>query len=376
MKRLVAVLLPAILLSSHLICFAQNSGKSNQEIVIGERFSLFSKALNEDREVFISLPSNYNRNQHKYPVIFVLDAEYLFEITNGIVKIKVSRNEMPESIVVGIPNSPGKRYDMAMPLSYPDGRTFFGDADGKKIKDYLKFVGEELNNYLENNYKVNPHRTIIGMSPTFGPVLEAFWNQPDLFDGYIVLAAELAVKTTSGKTIQERVLHAIQEPERSKCAVYIGKASDDLKRRPKEEALAYVELNQRLERTANPKINYRIEILKNENHYGMATLGIKHGLENIYPFSTWTIPYRDFWEARNPAKEIRQFYDKLSAQYGFEILPLEDSFYAAQTLSGTARRLKRQGKNKEAQEVLQLALKYYPNSPYLKRMYSDTTSSE
>lgn len=362
------VLVWTLAMLSILPSIAQNQ---KDQIVIGEKTSLHSEALGEEREVAISLPSNYGRNIHSYPVIIVLDAEYLFEVTNAIVKIKASRNEMPESIVVGIPNNTGKRYDMAMHLSYPDGRTFFGNADGKRIKSYLEFFRKELIPFLEENYRVNHHKTIIGMSPTFGPVLEAFWNEPDLFDGYIVLASELAVKTNSGKTIAERVLEAIQDKSRTKSAIYIGKASDDLKRRPKEEALTYVELNQKLESTANSNINYKIEILEDENHYGMSISGIEHGLENIYPYSLWNVPYRDFWNAENPAEEISIFYDNLSDHYGFEIIPLEDSFYAAQTLSGTIRRLNRQGRSKEVRDVLELAIAYYPNSPEFQKNDSD-----
>ncbi len=374
MKRIFGLSLFLLFLSCQSPDLTDNAQSPGKEIVIGERFSLFSKALNENRDIFISLPANYDRNVHSYPVIIVLDGEYLFEITNSIVKIKASRNEMPESIVVGIPNNTGKRYDMAMQLSYADGRTFFGDADGKKIKDYLTFFRKELLPFLEKKYRVNTHKTIIGMSPTFGPVLEAFWNEPDLFDGYIILAAELAITTPSGKTIEERVLEAIQDKQRAKGAIYIGKASDDLKRRPKEEGLAYIELNQQLENTAKPNINYKIEVLENENHYGMSISGIEHGLENIYPYETWTVPYRDFWNSKSPAKEIKVFYDSLSDHYGFEILPLEDSFFAAQTLSGTARRLERQGRKKELKEVLELALKYYPNSHQLNEMYSAITT--
>ncbi len=371
MKRVYPYLLLLIFLSCQPTEITQDEKEVSKEIVIGEKLNLFSETLNENREIFISLPPNYERNVHAYPIIIVFDAEYLFELTNSIVNIKTSRNEMPESIVIGIPNSTNKRYDMAMELSRPDGRTFFGDADGKEIKNYLTFIRKELLPYLERSYRINKHKTVIGMSPTFGPVLEAFWNQPDLFDGYIILAAELALKTSSGRTIQERTLQAIQDNQRTKSAIYIGKASDDLKRRPKEERLAYNQMNETLESTANPKINYTIEILEEENHYGMSITGIKHGLETIYPFDTWNIPYRDFWNAENPANEIKVFYDSLSALYGFDILPLENAFYAAQTLSGTVRRLKRQERKEELKEVLNLALKYYPNSPEFKKMYSE-----
>ncbi|NAS30769.1 hypothetical protein GTQ40_07280 [Flavobacteriaceae bacterium R38] len=375
MARVFKLLLFLIFLSCQTPDSEKNVKVPTQQIVIGESISIFSEALDEDRDLLITLPKNYQRNTHSYPVIIVLDAEYLFELTNSIVKIKVSRNEMPESIVVGIPNSLNKRYDMAMKLSYPDGRTFFGNADGKKIKDYLTFFDQELFPFLQKNYRVNNHKSIIGMSPTFGPVLEAFWAKPNMFDGYIVLAAELAITTTSGQTVQERVLQAIQDKKRSKSAIYIGKAGDDLKRRPKEEALAYVELNQKLENTANPNINYKIEILENENHYGMSISGIEHGLETIYPFTTWNIPYREFWNSENPADEIEKFYNNLSDQYGFEILPLEDSFYAAQNLLGTARRLERQGRTKELEDLIQLALKYYPNSVELNK-YSEKVKNQ
>jgi predicted alpha/beta superfamily hydrolase len=339
------------------------------KIIIGESFSISSKVLNENRDVFISLPSNYNRNIHSYPVVIVMDAEYLFETTSAIVKIKASRNEMPESIIVGIPNNTGKRSDMALQLIKNDGGKFFGDNGGKS-KMYLDFLRKELYPFIEDNYRVNAHKTIIGMSPSFGPVLEAFWNEPDLCSGYIVLAAELSLKTTSGETVAQKLLTSVQDSLHPKASIYIGKAGDDLKRRPLEEAKAFIELNRKLDSTANPKINYKVEILENEDHYGMSISGIQRGLETMYPNSIWNIPYRDFWSSENPANEIKQFYDNLSDQYGFKIVPLENSFYASQTLLGTVRRLERQGRKKELKEVLKLAIEYYPNSKELNDLIS------
>ncbi len=177
--------------------------------------------------------------------------------------------------------------------------------------------------------------------------------------------------TTSGESIKDRILHAIRDEKRTKSAIYIGKASEDLKRRPAAERAAYSELNQNLNERANSKISYRVEILEDENHYGMSISGIEHGLEVIYPFDKWNIPYRDFWNSENPASEIKDFYDRLSTFHGFEILPLEDSFYAAQTLSGTARRLQRQERKNELAGVLKLWMKYYPNSPEVRKMNSE-----
>lgn len=341
------------------------------KIIIGESFSISSKVLNEDRDVFISLPLNYNRNIHSYPVIIVLDAEYLFEITSSIVKIKASRNEMPESIIVGIPNNTGKRSDMALPLIKKDGLKFFGNNGGKS-KMYLDFLREELHPFIEDNYRVNAHKTIIGMSPTFGPVLEALWNEPDLFNSYIVLAAELSLKTISGETVAQKILTSLKDSLHSGTSIYIGKASNDLKRRPPEEIKAFTELNQKLDSMVNPTINYMVEILENEDHYGMSISGIQHGLETVYPSSIWNVPYRDFWNSESPATELKSFYTHLSDRYGygFEIVPLEDSFYASQTLLGTVRRLERQERKEELKEILELAIEYYPNSKKLNDLIS------
>lgn len=342
---------------------------AKDKIFIGEIFNISSKILNEDRDIFISLPLNYNRNIHNYPVIIVLDGEYLFEIANSIVKIKASRNEMPESIIVGIPNNTGKRSDMALQLIKEDGLKFFGNNGGKS-KMYLDFLRKELFPFIEDNYRTNSHKTIIGMSPTFGPVLDAFWNEPDLFNSYIVLAAELSLKTISGETVAQKILNSVQDSLHSMTSIYIGKAGNDLKRRPPEERRAFIELNQQLDSLVNPKINYIVEILENEDHYGMSILGIQHGLKTIYPSTVWNVPYRDFWNSESPATELKSFYTNLSDMYGFEIVPLEDSFYASQTLLGTIRRLKRQNRKEALKEVLELAIEYYPNSKRLNDLIS------
>ncbi|GAB5565190.1 MAG: hypothetical protein Wins2KO_22530 [Winogradskyella sp.] len=338
--------------------------QKKSSIIIGETLTIFSKELKEDRELMISLPKNYERNIHSYPVIIVLDAEYLFELTSAIVKHKVSRNEMPESIVVGIPNTPDGRYDMAMELKYEDGSTFFGDAKGEKIDNYLNFIESEVLTFIKDKFRVNSHASIIGMSPTLGPVFEGLWNRPELFRGYIALAPELAVITNTEKTIEQRLLKTIQTNNALKTSVYIGKASEDLKRRAQQETLAYKNLNQ-IDSVGN-NINYKIEVLQNENHYGMAIKGIENGLETIYPYEAWTIPYRDFWKSENPAQAIETYYNKLSKTYGFKVLPQEDAFYFVQTLTGTIKRFYRRGEKDKAERVLNLALKYYPNSENFK----------
>lgn len=59
---------------------------SEKDYTIGKQLFIKSEILNEGRQLLISLPKNYNRNIHDYPVIYIMDAEFLFDVTQSIVK--------------------------------------------------------------------------------------------------------------------------------------------------------------------------------------------------------------------------------------------------------------------------------------------------
>ncbi|MEM8927096.1 MAG: hypothetical protein AAGC45_02745 [Bacteroidota bacterium] len=163
---------------------------------------------------------------------------------------------------------------------------------------------------------------------------------------------------------------SIKSGKHSGNSLYIGKASDDLLRRPIEETQAYADLNEALEKLELKSFRYRIEILPDEDHYRMSIPGILHGLETIYPRAIWNIPYPSFWKAEKPAETIKKYFDGLSLQYGFEIVPNEDAFYFIGNLSGVGRRLRAAKRYPELVELLELAADYYPKSAALYRSLS------
>lgn len=359
-----------LLLLNYLIISNATAQVTEADYIKGKQLFIKSEILNEERQLLISLPVNYDRNIHDYPVIYVMDAEFLFDLTQSIVKIRAERNYMPRSIIVGIVNNTGKRNDMALILKNKEGREFFG-GHGGKAKEHVVFLKDEVIPFIEKKYRANSHRTIIGMSPTFGPVLEAFWNDPNLFKGYIVLASELAQYTSNRKTIEEQIFTSIQSGKHSGNSLYIGKASRDLLKRPIEETHAYTNLNEALKKMNPQNFKYNIEVLEEEDHYGMSVPGIQHGLETIYPKNVWNIPYKSFRNAENPAKALKYYFDKLSKQYGFEIIPNEDSFYFIGNILGIGRRLKSSKRYPELVEVLELAVSYYPNSSIVHKRLSE-----
>ncbi|HAV53378.1 MAG TPA: esterase, partial [Aequorivita sp.] len=81
------------------ICVFINFASFSQTIY--EEFN--STRLGESRRLKIQLPRNYDANiEKKYPIVLVLDADYLFEPVAGNVDYFSYWEDMPESIVVGV----------------------------------------------------------------------------------------------------------------------------------------------------------------------------------------------------------------------------------------------------------------------------------
>ena len=56
-----------------------------------------SKFLDEERTIYVGLPANYDE-QKKYPVVYVLDGDYLFQSTLGLIQFNSYWEKLPEMI--------------------------------------------------------------------------------------------------------------------------------------------------------------------------------------------------------------------------------------------------------------------------------------
>ncbi len=157
-----------------------NAQQENQNL------TLFSKHLNEKRVVQINLPKSYESTNNTYPVLFVLDGEYVFEYAKGSVTFLGNDfGFLPEMIVVGVPNTDRNR-DLFVSLE-PNG-------------DYLNFIdflSEELVPYINKNYRANSFKVLYGWSSGAGLANCVFVKNPGLFSGYILSGAGIGPKTAA-----------------------------------------------------------------------------------------------------------------------------------------------------------------------------------
>ena len=112
-----------------------------------------SKALDQKRKLYISLPENYNQ-QIKYPVIYVTDAHNLhhFEIVKQTIRQQSNFLNFPECIVIGIYHIGENRND-ELDITY-----------SKKGQNFKNYIFDEVIPFVDKNYSTSSFKAIFGHS--------------------------------------------------------------------------------------------------------------------------------------------------------------------------------------------------------------------
>jgi predicted alpha/beta superfamily hydrolase len=160
---------------------------SDSDIVIGRTISIHSDILDEERSLFISLPTDYHRSDNRYPTLFTLDAERYFESTVTLVRFLSEYGHMPPMIVVGVPNT-----DRSRDFSH---RTMEGDPKTGADR-FLAFLGDELIPYIDGRYRTMPYRVIKGWCATGIFSIYTLFTRPELFDAYFAASPYLVNDAT------------------------------------------------------------------------------------------------------------------------------------------------------------------------------------
>ncbi|MGB5983409.1 MAG: alpha/beta hydrolase-fold protein [Nonlabens sp.] len=143
-------------------------------VEIGQKDSVYSKVLSEQRSLIISLPDDYHASGKSYPVLYLLDGSE----PNLIDARLITYSLKIDMVIVAIANTDRNR-DM-MPLSRPSY-----EVDNPQAENFLMFLENELIPYIKANYRTNGKRSIRGRSLSGLFVIYAFLEKPGLFDNYI-----------------------------------------------------------------------------------------------------------------------------------------------------------------------------------------------
>ncbi len=156
-------------------------------IANSELRTIKSASTGRDYDLYIHIPEQYDKDQTaKYPVLYVLDGQWDFELVDQVVGGLVYDHYMPDVIIVGITYS-GENADYAglraMDFTPTPLEKVKGSGDGPK---FLKFLKTELIPFVEASYRVDPaRRVLMGASGGGLFTLYAMFSDPSLFSAYL-----------------------------------------------------------------------------------------------------------------------------------------------------------------------------------------------
>lgn len=137
--------------------------------------------------LFIKLPKSYNNENKTYPVIYVTDAWYTFQIVSGATRYPMNSKKMEEAIIVGISYSKGSKGDSSRVRDYTPSINKSWKQQTGGAHQHMEFIENSVIKYIENTYRADPNdRTFMGNSlgGLFGTYI--LLTKPQLFKNYIL----------------------------------------------------------------------------------------------------------------------------------------------------------------------------------------------
>ncbi len=320
-----------------LFCFLVNTIQSQ---AIYEEFQ--SDKLQESRKLKIQLPRNFNPDlKAGYPLIIVLDGDYLFEPITGNIDYQSYWEDIPDCVVVGIKQSETRESDL-----YYDEDTFFPAHEGAQ---FFEFIGMELIQYMENNYNTSNFRMIAGHDLSANFINYFLFKDEPLFRAFISLSPDLAPEMTS--RLQQKLPILQQE-----TFYYLATSDADLKRLKAD----IEDLNSKLSTITNEKLHYKFDNFEDANHYSLVGRGIPKALNEIFALYK-PINGKEYKEKLlafegTPYEYLIKKYDAIEYFYGFKKEVIENDIRAIAAASNKKNDLE------SLEELSKLAKKTYPDS--------------
>lgn len=245
-------------------------------LAIQEEFSFNSINLETARSYWVSLPANYD-STILYPVIYILDAEWRFNITSAVEKELAENGKIPSHIVIGILH-PDRRRDMSFNASSvncygkPDAIAFNNQNSGDGLP-FFKYIEEELIPEVNLNYSTSGYNILIGHSLggyfcSYILPFQTSFKSLQIYDPSIWFNA--------GEVIPQIKTDLLKS---TKCNIYMASSGNF----NNQYAYHHKKIN-KLKRTLKrfPNIDIQYKNYKNERHNSMYIHSFLDGISLLY----------------------------------------------------------------------------------------------
>ena len=227
--------------------------------------TITSKYLNEKRPLEIQLPrSYYVKSEKNYPLMIVLDGDYIFNIVAGSVDYLSYWGDIPENLVVGI-NQKNSRFDDSSVL---DNITFTPISSTASFYD---FIINEIIPYFSEKYRISNFRIIVGQERTANFANFFLLKQNPQIRGVISISPKISKN-------MNRYLAGNLSKINSKIVYTLSSSKRDFESIFKNVS----ELKISLDSIENKNFKFESLIFDNENHYILPSVSVPKSIRSTY----------------------------------------------------------------------------------------------
>ena len=248
-----------------------------------EQFTIESKYVaGENYIIQVGLPIDYSPANKSYPVLYVLDGDKSFGMTKEIADWLMWSNEIKDIIVVGISYGKGtdiwwekRARDYTHSNDTVSAKGWFQNTGG--ADNFLKFMNNELFPAINKNYRTNKDSTAI-MGISFGGMLSSYvlFTQPEMFNGYIIIAPPLSWNYKSIFKLETEYFRNHKELDKTIYIAYGTLDDKDLIINPTDEFIRNIRMRN------YEGLRFTSRIFEGETHISVYPTALTNGLKTIF----------------------------------------------------------------------------------------------
>ena len=227
--------------------------------------TILSKFLNEKRSLEIQLPRSYNIELEKnYPLMIVLDGDYMFNIVAGSVDYLSYWGDIPENLVVGIKQKDSRFKDSSV----------FDNITHTPITStasFYDFIVNELIPYFSKNYRISNFRIVVGQERTANFANFFLLKDNPQIRGVISISPKISENMS-------RYLSENLSRLNSKIVYTLSSSKKDFESIYKN----VLELTASLDSIDNKNLKFESLIFDKENHYILPSVSVPNSIRKTY----------------------------------------------------------------------------------------------
>lgn len=290
-------------------------------IIAGQRHTINSKILKENRVYSVYLPTSYKNNpDKKYIVAYVLDGERskflevagIAQSMHSAINLKL---QIPELIIVSIENTDRTRdFTPTNSMNYLDREDIAAFKSSGEANNFMNFIEKELMPNINKSFRTVSQNMIIGHSAGGLFALHCLLENPQLFSYYLLIDPSWF---WDHNYIGKRAKEVLENRKDLKARIYIALANNLLDdKKHYEWGQQFYNL---LKENKSPDLKVYLKYFEDEKHLTVPIPATYYGLRYIFK------PYEiDINEVTKDPNILANYSTKIKNELYFETKPDEN----------------------------------------------------